>query len=116
MWHEGGFETRPYKRPDCAMLPVLGLRERLRQREHSTRAPHAGRPKAVPPRPKAVIATPKRTPKPRHVWLSDAAPTGAARSADIITLRPETVSGSTSRDQANTLLARLLATQIAAAA
>jgi len=31
MWHEGGFETRPYKRPDCAMPPVLGLRERLRQ-------------------------------------------------------------------------------------
>jgi hypothetical protein len=70
----------------------------------------------MPPRPKAVAATPKRTPKPRHVWLSDAAPTGAARSADIITLRPETVSGSTSRDQAKTLLARLLATQIAAAA
>ena len=31
MWHEGGFETRPYKRPACAMPPVLGLRERLRQ-------------------------------------------------------------------------------------
>jgi hypothetical protein len=33
MWHEGGFETRPYKRPDCAMPPVLGLRERLKRQK-----------------------------------------------------------------------------------
>jgi hypothetical protein len=81
------------------------------------------RPAVAAPRPTAIAALPKRTPKPRHVWLSDANPPNPPRSADIIPLHPRNRPGSTgpairsiSAESAKVALVRLLAQQIEAAA